>query len=458
MASPEREIPASLTNYEPPKNLEAERCVLGCMLIDEVARAKAFGFVTRDSFTEPANREIFSVIRAKFDAKEAVDVVTVNDDLQGNEAYLNAGGPSYLASLVESVPTTENIEYYADIVQDKALLRELVTTCRKAISECHESGRNAKEIISEAEQSMVGLLKDRNKGFLSVGELMLPNIEMLERLTKARQKGATVTGLDTGFRDLNNMTSGFHPGELIILAARPSMGKTALALNLAEHVAEKNKAAVAFFSLEMGPDELVRRLLSSRAGVRGQNLRRGDMTAADYSKIVRAAGNIKELDLFIDSSPSLTPIDIKSRCQLLRAKCPNFAAIFVDYIQLLSAGSDKQFKDNRVQEISYISRSLKSLAVELKVPVIALSQLNRQAEQGSEKGNRPQLSHLRESGSIEQDADMVMLLYRPNYYNKEASVDDAEVIIAKQRNGPTGTIKMIFNPEYARFIDGQAEK
>lgn len=458
MASPEREIPASLTNYEPPKNLEAERCVLGCMLIDEVARAKAFGFVTRDSFTEPANREIFSVIRAKFDAKEAVDVVTVNDDLQGNEAYLNAGGPSYLASLVESVPTTENIEYYADIVQDKALLRELVTTCRKAISECHESGRNAKEIISEAEQSMVGLLKDRNKGFLSVGELMLPNIEMLERLTKARQKGATVTGLDTGFRDLNNMTSGFHPGELIILAARPSMGKTALALNLAEHVAEKNKAAVAFFSLEMGPDELVRRLLSSRAGVRGQNLRRGDMTAADYSKIVRAAGNIKELDLFIDSSPSLTPIDIKSRCQLLRAKCPNFAAIFVDYIQLLSAGSDKQFKDNRVQEISYISRSLKSLAVELKVPVIALSQLNRQAEQGSEKGNRPQLSHLRESGSIEQDADMVMMLYRPNYYNKEASVDDAEVIIAKQRNGPTGTIKMIFNPEYARFIDGQAEK
>jgi replicative DNA helicase len=305
---------------------------------------------------------------------------------------------------------------------------------------------------------MVGLLKDRNKGFLSVGELMLPNIEMLERLTKARQKGATVTGLDTGFRDLNNMTSGFHPGELIILAARPSMGKTALALNLAEHVAEKNKAAVAFFSLEMGPDELVRRLLSSRAGVRGQNLRRGDMTAADYSKIVRAAGNIKELDLFIDSSPSLTPIDIKSRCQLLRAKCPNFAAIFVDYIQLLSAGSDKQFKDNRVQEISYISRSLKSLAVELKVPVIALSQLNRQAEQGSEKGNRPQLSHLRESGSIEQDADMVMMLYRPNYYNKEASVDDAEVIIAKQRNGPTGTIKMIFNPEYARFIDGQAEK
>lgn len=458
MASPEREIPASLTNYEPPKNLEAERCVLGCMLIDEVARAKAFGFVTRDSFTEPANREIFSIIRSKFDGKEAVDVVTVHDALQGNEAYLNAGGPSYLAKLVESVPTTENIEYYADIVQDKALLRELVTTCRKAISECSESGRSAKEIISEAEQNMVGLLKDRNKGFLSVGELMLPNIEMLEKLTKARQKGATVTGLDTGFRDLNNMTSGFHPGELIILAARPSMGKTALALNLAEHVAEKNKAAVAFFSLEMGPDELVRRLLSSRAGVRGQNLRRGDMTAADYTKIVRAAGNIKELDLFIDSSPSLTPIDIKSRCQLLRAKCPNFAAIFVDYIQLLSAGSDKQFKDNRVQEISYISRSLKSLAVELKVPVIALSQLNRQAEQGSEKGNRPQLSHLRESGSIEQDADMVMMLYRPNYYNKEASVDDAEVIIAKQRNGPTGTIKMIFNPEYARFIDGAAER
>ncbi|MBR5623754.1 replicative DNA helicase [bacterium] len=458
MASPEREVPASLTNYEPPKNLEAERCVLGCMLIDEVARAKAFGFVTRDSFTEPAHREIFSVIRSKFDGKEAVDVVTVNDALQGNEAYLNAGGPAYLAALVECVPTTENIEYYADIVQDKALLRELVVTCRKAISECNTSGRNAKEIISEAEQNMVGLLKDRNKGFLSVGELMLPNIEMLEKLTKARQKGATVTGLDTGFRDINTMTAGFHPGELIILAARPSMGKTALALNLAEHVAEKNKAAVAFFSLEMGPDELVRRLLSSRAGVRGQNLRRGDMTAADYSKIVRAAGNIKELDLFIDSSPSLTPIDIKSRCQLLRAKCPNFAAIFVDYIQLLSAGSDKQFKDNRVQEISYISRSLKSLAVELKVPVIALSQLNRQAEQGSEKGNRPQLSHLRESGSIEQDADMVMMLYRPNYYNKEASVDDAEVIIAKQRNGPTGTIKMIFNPEYARFTDGVAEK
>ncbi len=458
MATPESEIPAALANYEPPKNLEAERCVLGCMLVDEVARAKAFGFVTRDSFTEPAHREIFSAISAKVDAKQAVDVVTVHAALEKNEAYVNAGGPAYLAALVEAVPTTENIEYYADIVQDKALLRNLVTTCRKAISECHDSGRNAKEIISEAEQSMIGLLKERNKGFVSAGDLMLPTIEMLEKLTKARQKGAEVSGLNTGFRDLNTMTSGFHPGELIILAARPSMGKTALALNLAEHIAEKNNAAVAFFSLEMGPDELVCRLLASRASVRGQNLRRGDMTAADYSKIVRAAGIIKELDLFIDSSPSLTPLDIKSRCQLLRAQCPNFAAIFVDYIQLLSAGSDKQFKDNRVQEISYISRSLKSLAVELKVPVIALSQLNRQAEQGSDKGSRPQLSHLRESGSIEQDADMVMMLYRPSYYNKEAASDEAEIIIAKQRNGPTGTVKMIFNPEYARFIDGQAER
>ena len=260
MATPESEIPAALANYEPPKNLEAERCVLGCMLVDEVARAKAFGFVTRDSFTEPAHREIFSAISAKVDAKQAVDVVTVHAALEKNEAYVNAGGPAYLAALVEAVPTTENIEYYADIVQDKALLRNLVTTCRKAISECHDSGRNAKEIISEAEQSMIGLLKERNKGFVSAGDLMLPTIEMLEKLTKARQKGAEVSGLNTGFRDLNTMTSGFHPGELIILAARPSMGKTALALNLAEHIAEKNNAAVAFFSLEMGPDELVCRL------------------------------------------------------------------------------------------------------------------------------------------------------------------------------------------------------
>ena len=236
------------------------------------------------------------------------------------------------------------------------------------------------------------------------------------------------------------------------------MSKLNEVANMAEHIAENNKAAVAFFSLEMGPNELVTRLLSSRAGVRGQALRRGDMTEADYTKLVRAAGVLKNLDLFIDSSPSLTPLDIKSRCQLLRAKAPNLSAVFVDYIQLLSAGSDKQFKDNRVQEISYISRSLKSLAVELDIPVIALSQLNRQAEQGTDKGSRPQLSHLRESGSIEQDADIVMMLYRPSYYNKEAATDEAEVIIAKQRNGPTGTVKMIFNPEYARFVDGQAER
>jgi replicative DNA helicase len=356
------------------------------------------------------------------------------------------------------VPTTDNVEHYAAIVKDKALLRVLIQTCRKAINECQGGERSAKEIISEAEQGMVGLLKDNNRGFSPISDLMLPSIEILEKLTKARRAGATVSGIDTGFRDINNMTSGFHGGELIILAARPSMGKTALALNMAEHIAENNKAAVAFFSLEMGPNELVTRLLSSRAGVRGQALRRGDMTEADYTKLVRAAGVLKKLDLFIDSSPSLTPLDIKSRCQLLRAKAPNLSAVFVDYIQLLSAGSDKQFKDNRVQEISYISRSLKSLAVELDIPVIALSQLNRQAEQGTDKGSRPQLSHLRESGSIEQDADMVMMLYRPSYYNKEAATDEAEVIIAKQRNGPTGTVKMIFNPEYARFVDGQAER
>ena len=458
MDTPEREASQSLANYEPPRNLEAERCLLGCMLVDEEARAKAFGYVTRDSFTEPAHREIFSVIREKFEHEEGVDVIIVHAALEGNAAYNSAGGAAYLAELVEMVPTTDNVEHYAAIVKDKALLRILIQTCRRAISECQGGERNAKEIISEAEQGMIGLLKDNNRGFAPISDLMLPSIEILEKLTKARRAGAAVSGLDTGFRDINNMTSGFHGGELIILAARPSMGKTALALNMAEHIAEKNKAAVAFFSLEMGPNELVTRLLSSRAGVRGQNLRRGDMTDNDYTKLVRAAGALKELDLYIDSSPSLTPIDIKSRCQLLRAKCPNFSAVFVDYIQLLSAGTDKQFKDNRVQEISYISRSLKSLAVELNVPVIALSQLNRQAEQGTDKGSRPQLSHLRESGSIEQDADMVMMLYRPSYYNKEAATDEAEVIIAKQRNGPTGTVKMIFNPEYARFVDGQAER
>ena len=456
MEAPEREIPQALMNHEPPKNLEAEKCVLGCMLVDEEALAKSFSFVSRDSFIEPAHREIFSVIREKFEKKEAVDVVTVHAALEQNTAYVSAGGAAYLAELVDMVPTTENLEFYAAIVRDKALLRTLITTCRKAIGECQGGERSARDIISEAEQSMVGLLKDQNRGFQALNDLMLPSIENLEKLSKARREGATVTGLDTGFRDLNNMTSGFHEGELIILAARPSMGKTALALNLAEHIAEINKCGVAFFSLEMGPDELVRRLLSSRAGVRGQNLRRGDMTDVDYSKLIRAAGVMKGIELYIDSSPSLTPIDIKSRCQLLRAKCPTLSAIFVDYIQLLSAGSDKQFKDNRVQEISYISRSLKSLAVEMKMPVIALSQLNRQAEQGSDKGSRPQLSHLRESGSIEQDADMVMMLYRQSYYNKEAASDEAEVIIAKQRNGPTGTIKMIFNPEYARFMDGQA--
>ena len=238
MEAPEREIPQALMNHEPPKNLEAEKCVLGCMLVDEEALAKSFSFVSRDSFIEPAHREIFSVIREKFEKKEAVDVVTVHAALEQNTAYVSAGGAAYLAELVEMVPTTENLEFYAAIVRDKALLRTLITTCRKAIGECQGGERSARDIISEAEQSMVGLLKDQNRGFQALNDLMLPSIENLEKLSKARREGATVTGLDTGFRDLNNMTSGFHEGELIILAARPSMGKTALALNLAEHIAE----------------------------------------------------------------------------------------------------------------------------------------------------------------------------------------------------------------------------
>lgn len=440
----------------PPQNIEAEQAVLGAMLLSKEAIAHAAEKLKPEDFYRDAHRRVFEAMLELFRRDEAVDLVTVTEQLKKTDQLDKAGGIAFVTSLANTVPTASNIQYHTRIVLEKAQLRHLINTSTEIAGRAYEDSEELDALMSDAAQKILAVTgRGSTFDITPISELVMDVFRKTE--DRAKMKNA-LTGLASGFVDLDKLTSGFQPSDLILVAARPSMGKTALALNMAEHIAENNKAAVAFFSLEMGPNELVTRLLSSRAGVRGQALRRGDMTEADYTKLVRAAGVLKKLDLFIDSSPSLTPLDIKSRCQLLRAKAPNLSAVFVDYIQLLSAGSDKQFKDNRVQEISYISRSLKSLAVELDIPVIALSQLNRQAEQGTDKGSRPQLSHLRESGSIEQDADIVMMLYRPSYYNKEAATDEAEVIIAKQRNGPTGTVKMIFNPEYARFVDGQTER
>ena len=306
MEAPGQEQKSPLSSFVPPQDQDAERSVLGCMLVDEAARAEVFNYLTRDSFVQPAHRVIFHTIREMYEARKAVDIITVNAALESDQAYISAGGAAYLAGLAEMVPTTENAVDHAKIVRDKAQLRQLIDACRDAIRACGEGGREAKDIIGEAEKNIVMLLKDNARGLQPVSKLIMPSIDNLAKLAENRKQGSKVSGVDTGFREINNMTSGFHGGELIIIAARPSMGKTALALNMAEHVAELNNAAVAFFSMEMGPDELVRRLLSSRAGVKGQNMRRGDLAEMDYAKLVRAGGVLKKLELFIDSSPSLT--------------------------------------------------------------------------------------------------------------------------------------------------------
>jgi len=428
----------------PPQNLEAERSTLGAMLLDREAVSRVIEVLKEESFYQESHRRIFRAIVDLYDRNEPVDYITLTDLLSRWGDLERVGGAAYVTSLTDGVPTSAHAEHYARIVKEKAILRNLIRTSTSVIARCYAEQEEADRLLDEAEREIFELSQNRQRGsVLQIRDVIHDAMEMVENLSKHESH---ITGVPTGFPELDEMTSGLQPGELVILAARPSMGKTALALNIASHAALEAKVPVAVFSLEMSAESLVTRMLCADARVDIQAVRTGRLGEGSLGHLSMAAGRLFDSQVFIDDSPNITVLEMRSKARRLKAE-HNIGMIVIDYIQMMQ-GSAKA--DNRQQEIASISRALKGLAKEIRVPVFVLSQLSRATEARGDR--RPQLSDLRESGAIEQDADLVMFIYREAYYEKEKKDDrTSEIIIAKQRNGPTGTVKVIFNSQYTRF-------
>ncbi|MDE2973943.1 MAG: replicative DNA helicase [Gemmatimonadota bacterium] len=434
----------------PPFSPEAEASVLGGMLIDGTAVARVVEFVDDSMFYREAHRRIFRAMARLFERGSVLDVITVSEELKKAGELENAGGLEYLASLLDAVPTAANIEYHGRIVHDKAMLRRLLDAAQAIVRGVYEpDDRAVDEVLDQAEQLVFRVSDSRNReGFVWIKEVLWPTFEHIERL---QESSGGVSGLATGFRDLDRMTTGLQAGDLAIVAGRPSMGKTSWALNVAQNAAIEHEVPVAIFSLEMSKEQLVQRFLCAEGRVDAQKLRRGRLAPEEYQRLARAAGHLNTAPIWIDDSATGNVLEMKAKSRRLKAES-ELGLIVVDYIQLMSGATRT---DSRVQEVSEISRGLKALARELEVPVVALSQLSRAPEQRTDR--RPQLSDLRESGAIEQDADLVMFLYRPEYYFGPTDKDGksleggAELIVAKQRNGPTGTLDLFFHKAYTRF-------
>lgn len=430
----------------PPQSLEAERAVLGGVLLETEAATKAVEIVTPEAFYRPAHQRIFRAMIALFMRREPIDAMTLAAEL-GKAGHLDdVGGMAYLTDLVDSVPTAANIEYYAKIVLDKYILRQLISASSEIAGESYRAGEDADVILDRAEQKIFKISEYRvSQGFFHVKDVLKDRFEEIQRVHETRE---SVTGLPSGFIDLDKYTAGFHPSDLVIVAGRPSMGKTSFAMNVAQYVGLEEKKPVAVFSLEMSKELLVQRLLCSEAQVDAQKVRRGFTTAKDIERLTNAAGLLTEAPLFIDDTPALSTLDMRARARRLRAE-HDLALIIVDYLQLARSS---ERSENRQQEISSISRAMKALAKELNVPVMALSQLSRAVEMRG-KDHRPMLSDLRESGAIEQDADLVLFLFRPEFYDPDDPEKEgrAELIIGKQRNGPTGIVQLMFEKQYTRF-------
>lgn len=432
--------------------------MLSAMLLDSDALLRATEYVDESMFYRESHRRIFRAMVALSERGEVVDPLTLTEELSRKSELEAAGGREYIAYLVDVVPTAANVEYHAKIVREKALRRRLIEVSTAIVSEAFDSALPAAELLDAAEHSIFEVNQSRGtEGFTRVKELMYEAMERIEQLHLA---GESVTGVPSGFRDLDEITAGFQPSELIIIAARPSMGKTALVLNIAQNAALDAKTPVAFFSLEMSKQSLLQRMLTSEARVDAQRLRKGKLRDDEFVQLGRAAGLLSQAPVWIDDTPAISLLEMRSKARRLKAE-NNIGMIVVDYLQLMQGPASSE---NRQQEISTISRSLKALARELRVPVVALSQLSRAPEQRAGDNKRPQLSDLRESGAIEQDADVVMFLYRQEYYDvlegKDPSQPDkdgktsqglAEVIVGKQRNGPTGNVTLFFNRQYTRF-------
>ena len=432
-----------------PYSAEAEQAVLGAMVIDADAALRAAETLDDWMFYREAHRRLFRVMIGIARRQEAIDPITLKTEVERKGELEAIGGVDYLSYLLDVVPTAANFDYHAKIVRDKALLRRLIDVGTQIVQEAFDGKRLAAEVLDAAERKIFEVAEHRTtEGFERLKKLLWPTMERIESLHGA---GQTITGVASGFKDLDERTAGFQPSDLIIVAARPSMGKTAFCLNVAQHAAIERNTGVAIFSLEMSKEALVQRLLTSEARVDAHRLRSGTLRDSDYKLMASAAGILSSAPIWIDDSAALTPLELRSKARRIAAE-QGIGLIVVDYLQLMR---EPEYSENRVQEISAISRSLKALAKELRLPVIALSQLSRAPEQRGGEGRRPQLSDLRDSGAIEQDADVVMFIYRPEMYAKPEERDEvqgqAEVIIGKQRNGPTGTVKLYFHSQYTRF-------
>jgi replicative DNA helicase len=436
----------------PPYAEEAEQAVLSAMLMDQDAVMRAAETLDDSMFYAERHRRIYRAMIGLTETGSVVDPLTLADELARRGELEPAGGKDYLGFLVDVVPTAANVEYHARIVREKAILRRLIEASTSIVQSAFEGKTTADELLDDAESRIFQVSQQRGReGFTRIKELLWPTMERIEALQRG---GQTVTGVPTGFADLDELTSGFQPADLVVIAARPSMGKTALTLNITQHAAIEAQVPIAFFSLEMSKASLVQRMLTSEARVDAQRLRKGMLRDDDFPRLARAAGILSSAPVYIDDTPGITMLEMRSKARRLKADA-DLGLIVVDYLQLMQGPANSE---SRQQEVSTISRGLKSLAKELGVPVVALSQLSRAPEQraGEDKG-RPQLSDLRESGAIEQDSDVILFIYRPEVYFGPVDKDGnslegrAEIIVGKQRNGPIGSVNLFFHKQYTRF-------
>ncbi|MBU6080041.1 MULTISPECIES: replicative DNA helicase [Allobacillus] len=430
-----------------PHNIEAEQAVLGAIFLVPDMIVTATEILEPEDFYRVSHQRIFSMMIRLTDKGEPIDLVTITTELDDLKMLDEVGGVSYLTDIANSVPTAANIEYYARIVEEKSTLRKIIHAATDIVTKTYDEGDEVTDLLDHAEKTILDISQNKSSGrFQNIQDVLVGVYDNIEQLHNMDEE---VTGIATGFRDLDYITSGFQKNDLIIVAARPSVGKTAFALNIAQNVAVNSDENVAIFSLEMGADQLVMRMLCAEGNIDAQRLRTGKLQEEDWRKLTMAMGSLSNAGIYIDDTPGIKVNEIRSKCRRLKQES-GLGMVLIDYLQLIQGNANS--RESRQQEVSEISRQLKALARELEVPVIALSQLSRGVEQRQDK--RPIMSDIRESGSIEQDADIVGFLYRDDYYDQESEKENIiEIIIAKQRNGPVGTVELAFVKEYNKFVD-----